>query len=66
VTFLDVEVETTVALDDYRMVDYSADGQVVGVEFVSPSAGVDLSDVPHAAIIGRVIGESGFPFKVAV
>jgi uncharacterized protein YuzE len=64
VTLLDEDVENTVELDDLRMVDYTENGRVVGVEFISPSAGIDLHDIPFADIVEKVIGLSGFHFKV--
>lgn len=51
-------------LDDLRIVDYSADGEVVGVEFVCASEGIDLSDVPSAPIVERLIGQSGHSFRI--
>ena len=33
-------------LDDYRLIDYSADGAVVGVEFLGISGGIDRNDLP--------------------
>lgn len=64
VTLLDAEVDDTVELDDMRMIDYSADRRVVGVEFVSPSAGIDLTDVPFAKVVEKLIGLAGYSFKV--
>ena len=52
-------VKETVSLGDLRMVDYSDDGTVVGIEFVSVSAGVDLRDVPFAETVEQAIGASG-------
>ena len=44
--------------DEYtRGVDYDADGAPVGVEFLNVSRGVDLTDVPHAHEIGRLLRE---------
>lgn len=43
-----VVVARTVELDDARLIDYSADGAVVGLEFLDASEGIDLSDVPFA------------------
>jgi len=40
------KVSETRKLGDLRLIDYSADGSVVGVEFISASEGVDLSDLP--------------------
>jgi hypothetical protein len=42
-----------IALDDATIIDYAADGSVVRVEFISPSRGVNLAGVPHAAEIER-------------
>jgi uncharacterized protein YuzE len=65
VTLLDEEeVDGTVELDDLRMIDYTADRRVVGVEFISPSAGIDLHDIPFAETVEKVIGLSGYQFKV--
>ena len=54
-----------VKLDDARIVDYAADGSVVGVEFISPSRGVNLADVPHATEIRREARRLGFPVRSA-
>lgn len=51
-------------LDDLRILDYSADGAVVGVEFIAASAGIDLTDVPFAARVEKLIGQSGHSFKI--
>ena len=64
VTLLDEEVADTEELDDMRMVDYTADRRIVGIEFVSPSPGIDLGDVPSAATVEAVIRNSGYQFKV--
>lgn len=53
-------------LDDLRILDYSADGAVVGVEFISASAGIDLTDVPSAASVEALISDSGHSFKIFV
>lgn len=51
-------VEQTRFVDDYRAIDYRED-VVVGVEFINASEGVDLSDLPFADTLERLIGESG-------
>ena len=51
-------------LDDLRIVDYSEGRAVVGVEFLHASAGIDLSDVPFASTVERLIGECGHSFRV--
>ncbi len=62
----DAEVAYTRSLDDFRLVDYSADGGIVGIEFVDASAGVDLADVPSRETVERLIDDSGYGFKVYV
>ena len=53
-----------VQLDDARIIDYAADGSVVGVEFIAPSRGVDLADVPRAAEIEREARRLGLPIRL--
>ena len=53
-----------VFLDDLRILDYSADGGVVGVEFIGASGGVDLRDVPFARRVERLIDQSGHSFPI--
>lgn len=60
----DLPVAKTKPLDDLRLIDYSADGAVVGVEFLEAREGVDLSDVPHSHRIDELIGESGLHLRV--
>ncbi|MGH2633959.1 MAG: DUF2283 domain-containing protein [Tepidiformaceae bacterium] len=52
-------IDKTVSLDDMRLIDYSTDGAVVGLEFLDARAGIDLSDVPFAHRAEQLIGESG-------
>ncbi len=49
-----------VPLDDGRILDYAADGSLVGVEVLSPSRGVDLAGVPRAEEIARAARRRGF------
>ena len=51
-------------LDDTRILDFSVDGSVVGIEFVCASEGVDISDVPFSQRVGNLIDESGQSFKI--
>lgn len=51
-------------LDDLRILDYSEDGAVVGVEFIAASSGIDLTDVPFAASVEALISDSGHSFKI--
>lgn len=49
-----------VKLDDSRVLDYAADGSLVGVEILSPSRGVDLAGLPRADEIAKGIRALGF------
>jgi uncharacterized protein YuzE len=53
-----------VKLDTAR-INYAADGSVVGVEFISPSRGVNLAGVPHAAEIERELRRLRLPVRLA-
>lgn len=58
VSFATVEpggVKRSRQLDDVRLVDYDADGEVVGVEFLGASEGIDLEEVPRADEIRRLL-----------
>ena len=62
-------VHETREFDDFRMVDYAADGAVVGVEFLQIAGGIDLGGLPEhrrlrAVLAGhelgkRIVGETG-------
>jgi uncharacterized protein YuzE len=54
-----------VKMDNARIVDYAADGSVVGVEFISPSRGVNLEGVPRAADIEREVRRLGLPIRTS-
>ena len=43
----DAEVMHTKVIDDLRIVDYDADWNVVGVELLGASAGLDLRGLPE-------------------
>jgi len=64
VRLADAPVARSVSLDDLRLVDYSADGRVVGVEFIDVSQGIDLHDVPFARRIERIIGDAGLGLRL--
>ena len=51
-------------MGDFRILDYSKDGRVLGVEFLCAREGIDLQDLPFATRIERLIGESGLQFKI--
>lgn len=52
-------------LDEARIIDYDVDGNVVGVEFIGPSLGLDLTRVPRAAEIARAAPRAGLRMRVA-
>lgn len=52
-------------LDDGRIIDYDADGTVVGVEFITPSLGMDLTGVPRATEIAREARKLGLRVRPA-
>ena len=64
VEFSGADSDQQVALDDARIIDYATDGSVVGVEFISPSRGVDLVGVPRATEIEREVRRLGLPIRV--
>ena len=53
VSFSTATVARQEKLDDARIIDYDADGIVVGIEFLAPSLGLDLTGVPRATEIVR-------------
>jgi uncharacterized protein YuzE len=59
-------VARTKSLGDFRLIDYSADGAVVGVEFIDATAGIDLRDLPFRRRVEQLIDDSGHHFKVFV
>jgi uncharacterized protein YuzE len=54
-----------VTMDNARIIEYTADGSVVGVEFISPSRGVNLAGVPRAADIEHEVRRLGPPIRTA-
>ena len=48
-------VSRTEELDDLRSVDYDANGEPVGVEFLSVSDGIDLARVPQQASVAEIL-----------
>ena len=55
-------ISRTQALDDYRNIDLDAAGNVVGVEFLGVSGGVDLHGVPARDRVDELIR----PFNLRV
>lgn len=56
------EVKRTRMVDDRRNVDYDADGNAIGVEFIAVREGIHLDGIPrairlstHRASIGRLV-----------
>jgi len=47
ITLSGEEVKRTRVIDDDRIVDYDAEGEVVGVELLGASFGIDLTDLPE-------------------
>ena len=46
IRIFDLEIAYGKDLDDRRHLDFSQDGRVVGIEFLTVSDGVDLDDIP--------------------
>ena len=65
VEFSGADSARQIAVDDATIIDYADDGAVVGVEFISPSRGVNLVGVPHAAEIEREVRRLGLPIRTA-
>lgn len=53
-------VARTEELGDAVAVDYDADGEPVGVEFLSVSTGIDLGPVPRRAEVAKMLEERHF------
>ena len=64
VRFTTEQVCRTTALGDLRLVDYDAKNEVVGIEFIDVSGGIDLHDLPFAAKIEESLGVSRDKFKI--
>lgn len=60
----DAETVRSKRLDDFRIIDISSDGRVVGIEFLGVGGGIDLSDIPHRPTVEKVIGEMGLGIKI--
>ncbi|MEX2236670.1 MAG: DUF2283 domain-containing protein [Dehalococcoidia bacterium] len=60
----DKQVARSKCVDNLRTIDYGEDGSVVGLEFVSASSGIDLSDMPSSETVAELIGESGQKFPI--
>jgi uncharacterized protein YuzE len=57
VVLSDDEVRKTKKLDQSRLLDLDAQGEVVGIEFLNISAGANLSDLPRGEELRKLFGE---------
>jgi uncharacterized protein YuzE len=64
VSLTDAKVGRSTTIDDFRIVDYSRDGAVVGIEFLGVGGGVDLSDIPYRETVERLIGELNLGIRI--
>jgi len=60
------DVDRQTLLDGARILDLAADGSVVGIEFLSPSLGVNLAGIPRDSEIGRALRRRGIRVVTAV
>ncbi len=51
-------------LDDLRIIDYSAAGDVLGIAFVAASEGINLTGVPSASLVAELIDRGDHRLKV--
>jgi uncharacterized protein YuzE len=58
------EVARSHTLDDLRVIDYSSDGLVAGVEFLGVGGGIDLTDIPFSDKVEKAIGELGLGIRI--
>ena len=64
IEFSNKDVERTSALDDLRLVDYDANNQPVGIEFIAASEGLGLDHVPFADQIEAFLEQQGLHFPI--
>lgn len=55
------EIDHTDELSESTNVDYDANGDPVGVEFLDVSDGIDLGDVPRREDVIKLLNEGHFP-----
>ena len=55
------KVARTRVLDETRNVDLDANGDVIGVEFLGVSGGLNFDGVPEAATVERLLHERSLP-----
>jgi uncharacterized protein YuzE len=57
----------TQRISDHTLIDYDADGNVIGIELLYANEGVDLADlrnIPQLPEVERLLAERGFPVLV--
>lgn len=42
-------------IDDARFIDYAEDDTIIGIELLYVSTGVDISDLPYASELGKIL-----------
>lgn len=47
-------------LDRERIIDYSEDGEIRGIKFLSVSSGMNTDDLPYRSAIERALADKGF------
>ena len=57
--FLDRRFAYSKKLDAERTVDYTEEGEIRGIEFLSASSGVKTDDLPHRSAIERALSDKG-------
>ena len=60
----ELPIAATDTTDDLRLIDYSEDRAVVGVEFLQVGSGIDLSDLRDRHEIERLIDKSGLAIRI--
>lgn len=61
VTVTQNPVASTVALDQPRRIDYDAQNQIVGFEFLDIAHGVDVHGLPFQPRLQRLFGDHHIP-----
>jgi uncharacterized protein YuzE len=57
----DRPVASSKELDPQRIVDYDAEGEIVGIEFLAVRRGVDLHELPYRDELSRFFGQHEIP-----
>lgn len=59
----EAEISWTKSVDDSRLVDYAADGAVVGIEFLDVVDGIDLTGLPMRDRVEPLVRANGIPVR---